>query len=204
MRAPFSTALAIGVGIVILLGYFLPLPFLQDIRNVLIGWAVTLAGVAGLVGIINLAGAHWRKLTAPRNRDYYSFILLLALIISFGAGLVLTPSDPEYQKTVTFIQMPVAASLMAVLAIVITLSGLRILQRRKGIMGIVFVGSTLVFMAVGSGLLTTTQSNTVGFILTALNWLPLAGGRGILLGIALGSLATGLRILMGADRPYSG
>jgi hypothetical protein len=28
------------------------------------------------------------------------------------------------------------------------------------------------------------------------------GGRGILLGMALGAAATGLRILMGADRPY--
>ena len=34
--------------------------------------------------------------------------------------------------------------------------------------------------------------------------IPLAGGRGILLGVALGSLVTGLRILFGVDRPYSG
>jgi hypothetical protein len=40
--------------------------------------------------------------------------------------------------------------------------------------------------------------------LSALNSLPVAGARGILLGVALGSLTTGLRILIGADRPYSG
>jgi hypothetical protein len=38
------------------------------------------------------------------------------------------------------------------------------------------------------------------------NWLAtvpaLAGARGLLLGIALGTIATGLRILMGVDRPY--
>ena len=34
--------------------------------------------------------------------------------------------------------------------------------------------------------------------------LPVAGARGILLGIALGSLTTGLRVLLAADRPYSG
>jgi len=32
----------------------------------------------------------------------------------------------------------------------------------------------------------------------------MAGIRGILMGVALGSIATGLRILMGADRPYGG
>jgi len=30
------------------------------------------------------------------------------------------------------------------------------------------------------------------------------GARGILLGVALGTLTTGLRILFGADRPYGG
>jgi len=31
-----------------------------------------------------------------------------------------------------------------------------------------------------------------------------AGARGILFGVALGTVATGLRVLMGADRPYGG
>ena len=31
----------------------------------------------------------------------------------------------------------------------------------------------------------------------------LAGMRGILLGVALGTLATGLRVLLGVDRPYA-
>jgi uncharacterized membrane protein len=32
----------------------------------------------------------------------------------------------------------------------------------------------------------------------------LGGVRGILIGVALGALTTGLRILFGADRPYGG
>jgi hypothetical protein len=31
-----------------------------------------------------------------------------------------------------------------------------------------------------------------------------AGARGILIGVALGALATGLRVLFGIDRPYGG
>jgi prolyl-tRNA editing enzyme YbaK/EbsC (Cys-tRNA(Pro) deacylase) len=34
--------------------------------------------------------------------------------------------------------------------------------------------------------------------------LAAAGARGILLGVALGTLTTGIRILFGADRPYGG
>jgi hypothetical protein len=34
--------------------------------------------------------------------------------------------------------------------------------------------------------------------------LALGGARGILIGVALGTLTTGLRVLFGADRPYGG
>lgn len=36
-----------------------------------------------------------------------------------------------------------------------------------------------------------------------LNVPALAGVRGILLGVALGTIATGLRVLVGTDRPYT-
>ena len=51
------------------------------------------------------------------------------------------------------------------------------------------------------------ETFAMGMAIQNLRWgvgLPVAGARGILLGIALGSLTAGLRILMGADRPYSG
>jgi hypothetical protein len=39
------------------------------------------------------------------------------------------------------------------------------------------------------------------------NWVlevpALAGARGILLGVALGAIATGMRVLLGIDRPYA-
>ena len=72
MRAPVSTAIAIAVGIVILLGYFIPIALLQNVRVLLLGWAVVLMGVAALVGILNMVGVHWRKIQNVQNRDYYS------------------------------------------------------------------------------------------------------------------------------------
>jgi hypothetical protein len=37
-----------------------------------------------------------------------------------------------------------------------------------------------------------------------LNMFSGGGARGLLIGIALGTLLTGLRVLFGADRPYGG
>lgn len=205
MRAPVSTAIAIAVGIVVLLGYFIPIALLQNIRMLLLGWAVAIMGVAALVGILNMAGVHWRRIRGEQNRDYYSLIFLLAFIITFVVGLWLTPADPMFQRVVTSIQVPVATTFMALLAVSLAYSSLRLLQKQHGVMAVVFLISTLVFLVLLSGYMPMSSdlpvvNSAIGF----LNRLPLAGARGILLGVALGGLTTGLRILMGADRPYSG
>ena len=205
MRAPIATAIAIAVGLIVLLGYFVPLPVLQNIREVLLGWAVTLAGVAALVGIINLIITHWRRVSATRNRDLYSALLILSFLVTIAAGLALGPADAQFQHVVTSIQVPLETSLMAILAVSLAYASLRLFQKRKGLVAIVFVISALLFLLVTSGLLAAGSSNPIlASVLTAFNQLPVAGARGILLGIALGGLATGLRILMGADRPFSG
>ncbi len=205
MRAPVSTAIAIAVGTIILLGYFVPLALLQNIRVLLLGWAVALLGVATLVGILNMVGVHWRRIRSEEKRDYYSVIFLLAFMVTLIFGLWRSPSDPTFQKAVTSIQAPVATTLMALLAVSLAYSSLRLLQKQQGVMAVIFLISALVFLVLLSGYLPLSSdvpvlNSALGF----LNRLPLAGARGILLGVALGSLTTGLRILLGADRPYSG
>lgn len=205
MRAPLSTAIAIGAGLVVLLGYFLPTPALTPVRSVLIDWAVIVAGVAGLVAIIHLIKVHWKKLTSTRSRDYYSLVTLIAFFLTLAAGLLLSPEDARFQKVVTSIQVPIEASLMGVLAISLIFASIRLFRRRKGWMAVVFAISTVIFLILASGVLSIAdQIPFLKDVLSALNMLPIAGARGILLGIALGSLTTGLRILLAADRPYSG
>ena len=94
---------------------------------------------------------------------------------------------------------------MAVLAVGLAYASFRFFQRRKGLMPVVFAISALVFLLLASGVLFMGLNTPIVNNLTLfLNRLPLAGARGILLGVALGSLTAGLRVLMGADRPYSG
>jgi len=199
MKSPVSTAVAIAVGLIVLLGFFIPVALLQNLREVLVGWAAILAGVAGLVAILNLVSAHWRKLTSAGKRDVYSLALLLAFVVTLAAGLWLTPANADYQRVVTAIQAPVEMSLLALLAFSLAYASLRLLQRRRDLMSVIFVISAVVFLFLFSGFL-PAAGNVFGF----LQRLPMAGARGILLGVAAGSVMTGLRILLGADRPYSG
>lgn len=205
MRDPVAAAIAIAVGLIILIGYFVPLGVLTNLRTYLLDWAIGLAGVASLVAIINLLMVHGRKVKDRREPDRFSILLIIAFAATFIVGVVFGPASKTFQNIITSIQIPIEASLMAVLAISLTYASLRLFKRRKGWMAVLFVISTIVFLVVGSGFLSIgSQFPVLRDVLGAINMLPIAGARGILLGVALGGLTAGLRILMGADRPYSG
>ncbi|NPV84886.1 MAG: hypothetical protein HPY45_02600 [Anaerolineae bacterium] len=206
MRGIPATFVAVLTAVMILLGYFVSLPALESARTLLLGWAVTLVSVAAIVGVFNLVAVHWRKLFIPgRERDVYSAFFLLAFFVTLVVGLWLSPSDAQYQHIVTSIQAPVEISLMAVVAVSLAYGVLRMLQRRRDLMTILFVLSVLFFLILESGILAPLAYNPLlKQILHLVNRIPLAGARGILLGIALGSLTTGLRVLFGSDRPYRG
>jgi hypothetical protein len=57
-------------------------------------------------------------------------------------------------------------------------------------------------LILGSGLLHSIDSELMKDLIALLNSIPLAGTRGILIGIALGSIITALRQLLGVDRAY--
>jgi hypothetical protein len=205
MRAPLSTAIAIAAGSLTLLGLLIPIDPLVTIRTRLVEWVIVLAGVAGLVAIVHLLSVHWRKMTARRNKNIHSAFLLIAFVITFITGITLNPSHPTMLRIVTHIQVPIEASLMGVLAISLTVAAIRLFQKRGGWMSIVFAISAFVFLIIGSGFLSASANIPVfKDVLAAVNALPIAGARGILIGVALGSLTTGLRVLLGSDRPYSG
>lgn len=215
MRSPIAAAIAIGIGLVVLLGYFIPagvgieaLGSLLTLRTVLVDWTVTLAAFATLVAIAALVGAHWRKLRARRNPDRYSFFTLAGFVAVVLFGIIsyaLSGNVSGFQQVVNGLQVPVETSLMAAVAVILTLASLRLFQRRKGLLSVIFAVSVLVFLLLNSGLLASLDNVPgVPLILVGLQTLPVAGGRGILLGIALGSIMAGLRILLGAERPYSG
>jgi hypothetical protein len=201
-----NTVIAIISGVIVLLGYFIPSPLIQSLRQPLLDWAVILSGIAGLIAILNLVfGVHWKRLKENGASKGFSFVLFLAFLLTLVAGIFLGPSNSGFQKLVTAVQVPIESSLIAVLAITMAFSSLKMLQRQRNWMGFVFFLSVVIFLIINSGVLAfTTDIPVINDMLSGFHQVPVAGARGILLGIALGSLATGIRILIGSDRPYNG
>ena len=53
-----------------------------------------------------------------------------------------------------------------------------------------------------SGYLQGLGNPTLDRVIEFIQRLPIAGGRGILIGMALGALVVGIRVLIGVERPY--
>lgn len=204
MKASLSTAIAIAVGLVVLLGYFISIDMLTSLRIVFLEWAVILAAVAMLVGIANLFYVHWRKMTAAQPSSVYSAVLLISLVITLSVVGWFGPAHEFSQWIFNYIQVPIESSLMAVLAIVLAYASARLLRRRLNVLSVIFVVTALVILIATTPLLGKEVPGLSEFG-TWISQVPaVAGARGILFGVALGIIATGLRIFMGADRPYRG
>lgn len=202
MKTPFSTSIAIATGLIVLVGYFLPFGLFIGFRVVLLEWAVILAAVALLVGLINLISVHWRKVISNNPNRLYSLVLLTAFILTIGIVGWFGPTHTYSLWLFNYIQLPVESSLMAILSILLVMAIIRLLTRRSNLVTFLF---TLVVVIVLIPFASISGVNLKG--LTDLKvWLTeviaVAGARGILLGVALGILAMGLRLILGVERPY--
>jgi hypothetical protein len=197
-----TAAFAVAAGLIVLLGYFFPAQ-LGPFRILLLDWAVVIAGIAVLVGIFNLVAVQMEKFRSGQKGGAYGILLVVALVVTFGLGLVLGPQDPYMRLTMDAIIMPVEASLMAILVVTLAYASIRLLRRRVDVMSMVFLAAAVVFliliMPTPVGALPGSQA-----IMDFLGMFSDGGARGLLIGIALGTLLTGLRVLFGVDRPYGG
>ncbi len=206
MKAPLllvNTVIAISAGLLVLLGYLFPaLGFLSD---ALLRWAVILAGFALLVGMVNLLSVHIGNLRERKKGSLNSLVLILAFVAALLAAGITTPTGGAAMWIFQNIQLPVEATLMAILVVTLAYSSMRLLRRRSGVLPIIFVTTTFVVLI---GLAPVYAYGDVPFLTSLRSWISqvpaMAGARGILIGVALGTVATGLRVLIGADRPYGG
>lgn len=203
VRGIFSTAFAMSFGFIILLGYFFNL---GPLREVLLGWAVTLAGVAVFLGIVNLFAVHAGKVRGREKNWPYSLLLIGTMLMTLLVGLVFGPQHPIVISLFQAVQLPVEASLLAILTVTFVYASIRLLRRSVNLFSVVFLATAVLT------LLGTTALPLVGYIPYLGEYLrPIlaqvlaaGGARGLLIGVALGALTTGLRVLFGVDRPYEG
>lgn len=204
LKGILSTAIAISAGILVLIGYFFS--WMDPIRVALLNWAIILAGFAVLMGLFNLVIVHVNKIRKKEKGAVYSLLLITSLLGTFLAAVALKPDNEYVVDVFRAVQLPVEASLMALLAVTLTYASFRLLRRRLNLFSVIFLITALLILLSTAplpfiGAIPVLGQSVRPFIAQVL---ASSGARGILIGVALGTLVTGLRILFGADRPFGG
>jgi hypothetical protein len=186
-------------GLIVLLSFIFPVEWLLQWRAVLIQIAVIVAGMALVLGFFRLLNFHLRRV--QQRKSGYSLVALIVAIVVF---VVLVADRFLNLGATTFVFnaviAPIQSSLGALLAIFLGAAAVRMAQRRR-------TWGTLWFLLSAIVVLLTQIPVTPDSILLPIRQffdaLALGGLRGLLLGVALGTMAVAFRVLLAIDRPQS-
>jgi hypothetical protein len=212
-----ATVIAVSAGVITLLGYFVRAnPALLNVRVLLLSIVSLLAGWAVLAGALNLLLVHGKKFLNQAPGWFYSLFVILGFLavvlvnivapfVGWGQGA----ASAANAWLLTYLIGAGAATVAGLVAFFLVFAGYRLLRTRPTFTTVIFVitvVAALMVMAPWPILLETATGDTgVVFrdVLRLLTlWTASAGARGLLLGVALGTIATGLRVLLALDRPY--
>ncbi|MGD8462914.1 MAG: hypothetical protein PVI09_03520 [Anaerolineae bacterium] len=199
MKRGLPAAVAMAVGVFVLISIFLPQLNVTGIFFV--DTAIIIAAFALLLGLINLMRVHLRHISNRKSGWPYSIVLIISTFVILAVGLLGGgPSQPIIQWIFDHVQAPIQAAFSALLVFFLVTAGYRLLRVRSLEAAIMLV----VVLLVLAGQVTL---GLVPILPEVRDWIvrvpAMAGVRGILLGVALGATLTGIRLLLGLERPYS-
>ena len=195
-------------------------------------WFNILAAIAFVLGGGNLLKMHLQKISARRAGWGYSAITLVAFLVTLSVGLGKVGVKPEaefpqyawagsYEQVGTifwwlfeYVFSPLNMTVFALLAFFIASASFRAFRAKNAEAIILLITAFIVLCGrtyVGvwmtdwipedgpvSGLRLENMTETI------MNVFTLSGMRAITIGIALGIVATSLKVLLGVDRSYLG
>ena len=206
--------IAVSAGLITLLSLLVQDSTLSLLRAVFVEWTVIVIAFSMLLGVANVLRVHAQRIQ-QRKGTVYSFVLVVSFLAVFVPGILSPNLVPQNLQDWTgpmghivdfayrYVQRPLQSTLFSLMAFFVVTAALRVFRIRSAASFVMFVAA--LFVLLGSARLSLFKSWDV-FIETR-DWIlgvpVLAGARGILLGLALGTVVTGLRLLLGAERPYS-
>lgn len=209
MKYVLPAAVAIGIGLVVLASYLVPNPLLFSIRLALTDWAAILAALAVLIGIFNLLLVNSRRIQSGGKGWVYNLVTILALFFTLAIGVYESfgqSSSALYRSdTITMVLyrgviVAALATLTGLIAIFLIISAARLPRSKPGIWAALFLGAALVALVGWLPFQFAAPLNS--FRQWVLTVPATAGARGIIIGVALGTLVIGIRVLTGVERPY--
>jgi hypothetical protein len=185
--------------------------------ELLLEWARIIGAFALVLGLGSLFRTHWDKIRQRRRGEWpYSIVTLASFVLMVWAGLVygngegsvgtrlLTVEEGTlFQWLFDNVEVPLDATMFALLSFFIASAAYRTFRARNLEATLLLITAVIVMLGrVPLGEM--MHERMPGLYEWIMQYPAVAGKRGILFGVALGSIATSLRIILGIERSHLG
>ena len=206
-----STVIVMSMGLVTLIGLLSKQGSApSELAAFTLQLVMVIAAIAILIGLLNLIAVHLGRFVRSEHGWPYSLITLIAALV-VGVLRILDRAevwsgDLEGEqisvRVFEAVQVSLESALAAMLVFFLVYAAYRLMRRRATIWNFVF-SLTVVIVLLGS-----IPFKDIEVFTDTRDWLERvpanAGARGILIGVGLGTVVAGIRVLVGQDRSYRG
>jgi len=203
MRRQIPLAICFVVGMFMLVQFFIPSRPSVRAYEMVVDWTQTIFVFTLLVGVTGMVKYHLEKVSRKKEGFGYNIVTLISIAIMALAGLIWGRQHGPFVWMFENIQSPMQATIFSLLAFFVASAAYRGFKARN-------VEATLLLTA---ALLVMIGRVPIGdwispYFPKIANWIldvpSMTARRGIFIGIALGSIATSLRVILGVERTYLG
>jgi len=192
-------------GVFCLIGFFVPHPVVRNGYQDLQNWALILVGLTYVLGVANVLRVNVDGIQ-NRHKDWVYKIVLVAglvvmVVIGFAAGDGFLDASSQFSWMYRNFYTPMSATMFSLLAFFIASAAFRAFRIRS---------TEALLLAIAAFILMIGRvpiGNAIHPLIPAsADWLmevpQNAAKRGILIGAALGVMATGIRLILGIEKTY--
>ncbi len=204
MRRTLPLVITFLAGFVMFAQFFIPHKASQDTLKYMTDWVSIISAFALVLGVGSLIQRHAARIR-QRHRDApFSAVAILSFIVMAVLGIVWkteegTPCDWGF----TYVFMPLDATMFSVLAFFVASAAYRTFRARTPEATLLLIGAVMLMLG-RVPLQRLLDPHLAGFAEWIMTGPTTAAKRGILLGVALGSIAMSLRLILGIERSHLG
>lgn len=202
MRLGIPLAITFVAGMIMILQFFVPAT--QSMGESLQEWYMIVASAAIFLGTANLMSVHIRKIRYRAKNWKYSPVTIVGFFAMIVTGLAFgieqgRPFDFMFQT----MMVPMGATMFSLLAFFVASAAFRAF-RASNWRATLLLASAFVVM-LGRVPIGSMIWNKIPLISEWIMQVPnLAGQRAVMIGAAMGMVATSLRMIFGIERSYLG
>ena len=198
------------VGMLMLIQYFTPNPWVEARYNNVLDWKQVVFGITLMLGVLSLLLYHWRKIEQRTAGWGYSVVTVAGLVFMIVVAILFGKARGPYAWMFDYVQSPMQSTMFALLAFYVASAAYRAFRARSLHAGLLLGAGVIVMLGrVPLGeMIGFTAGDRFLSLATVSDWVlnvpNLAAKRGIMIGVGLGMTATAIKIILGIERTYLG